>query len=163
VRQVEAVAAVDAARRDQPDGGLVRLHVADLHARRVRAEQGRGPPSAAVGRGHRRRQVERVLHVARGVLRGHVERLEVVVIVLELGPLHDEKAHAGEDGLEPLPEERQRMAMPEERRASGQRDVDRVAGGARGRRGREPFGQRRVDLLFELIRRLTHGGSLLNR
>ena len=39
VRQVEAVAAVDAPGRDQPDRRLVRLHVADLHARRVRAQQ----------------------------------------------------------------------------------------------------------------------------
>ena len=42
----------------------------------------------------RRREVERVLHVARGMLRRHVERFEVVVVVLELGPFDDEEAHA---------------------------------------------------------------------
>ena len=51
----------------------------------------------AGGRAHRRGEVERVLHVARGMLRRHVERFEVVVVVLELGPFDDEEAHARED------------------------------------------------------------------
>ena len=52
VRQVEIVAAVDAARRDDPDRRLVRLHVADLHRRGVRAQQrprDRRSPSPRIG------------------------------------------------------------------------------------------------------------------
>ena len=64
------------------------------------------------GRGaHRRREVQRVLHVARGMLRRHVERFEVVVVVLELGAFDDEEAEAREDRFDALAQERQRMAM----------------------------------------------------
>ena len=75
------------------------LHVADLHPGGVRAQQRR---RRAGRRAHRRGEVERVLHVARGMLRRHVERFEVVVVVFELGPLDDEEAEAGEDGLDLL-------------------------------------------------------------
>ena len=47
-------------------------------------------------------EVQRVLHVARGMLRRHVERFEVVLVVFELGPLDDLEAHAREDGLDAL-------------------------------------------------------------
>ena len=57
VRQVEIVAAIDAARRDQPDRRLVRFHVADLHARRVRAQQRRGDAAAEPGSATRRYSV----------------------------------------------------------------------------------------------------------
>ena len=53
-------------------------------------------------RPHRRLQVERVLHVARGVLGRHVEGFEVVVVVFELGTFDDEEAEAGEDRLDAL-------------------------------------------------------------
>ena len=103
VRQVEVVAAVDAARRDEPHRRLVRLHVADLHRRGVRAQQ-RAPvvgrprvdPAPAIG------EVERVLHVARGCSARHVERFEVVVVVFDLRAFEDLEAHAREDGLDAL-------------------------------------------------------------
>ena len=82
VRRVEVVAAVDAARRDDAHRRLVRLHVANLHARGVRAQQRRRP--AADRRRHRRGEVQRVLHVARRVLGRHVQRFEVVPVVFEL-------------------------------------------------------------------------------
>ena len=64
----------------------------------------------------RAREVQRVLHVARGMLRRHVERFEVVVVVLDLGPLEDLVAHAAEDRLDLLADERERMAVAERRR-----------------------------------------------
>ena len=79
----------------------------------------------AAGR-HRRREVQRVLHVARGMLRRHVERFEVVVVVFELGALDDEEAEAGEDRLDALAQDRQRMAVADARTTAGQRDVDGV-------------------------------------
>ena len=97
------------------------------------------------------------------MLRRHVERFEVVVIVLELGPLDDQEPHAQEDGLDPLAQQRERMAMAEQRRAARQRDVDRVAGRAARRRLREPLGQRRVDVLFELVGGLAERRALVGR
>ena len=55
-------------------------------------------------------QVERVLHVAGGMLGRHVERLEAVVVVLDLGPVVDLVAHGEEDVLHLLAHRRQRMA-----------------------------------------------------
>ena len=60
-------------------------------------------------------EIQRVLHVARGVLRRHVERFEVVVVVFELGPLDDEEAEAREDGLDALAQDGQRMAVADRR------------------------------------------------
>ena len=115
VREVEVVAAIDAAGRDQPDRRLVLLHVADLHPRRVRPQQRR---RRARSRAHRRGEVQRVLHVARGMLGRHVERFEVVVVVFELGAFDDEEPEAREDGFDALAQDGQRMAV-----------ADRAAGG----------------------------------
>ena len=124
-----------------------------------RSVAGGAPPRA----GHRRREVQRVLHVARGMLRRHVERFEVVVIVLELRPLDDQETHAEEDRLDALAQERQRMPVPEERRASRQRDVDRVARRAARGRLRQALGQRGVDVLLELVRVAAEGGTDVGR
>ena len=115
VRQVQVVAAIHAARRDDPDGRPVRLHVADLHRGGVRAQQRgralrrvrpRDLPRRRADRPHRARerlaQVQRVLHVARGVIRRHVERFEVVIVVLGLGAVEDLVPLPREDRLEAL-------------------------------------------------------------
>ena len=153
VREVEVVAPVDAAGRDQPHRRLVRLHVADLHARRVRAQQRGGRCRRATCSG--RREIQRVLHVARGMLGRHVERFEVVVVVLELGPLEDEEAHAAEDRFDALAQQRQRMAVAERRGPARQRDVDRVRRRARRLGRREPRVEARFDVLLELVRQLA--------
>ena len=112
MRQVEIVAAIDRADRDQADRRIVLLHVPDLHRRGVRAQQGQAaaaracrrrtrPPRCAVG-GRQRgaaRKIQRVLHVARRMLRRHVERFEVVVVVLDFGPFEHLVAEACEDAL----------------------------------------------------------------
>ena len=86
-----------------------------------------------------------------------------MVIVLELGPLDDQEAHAQEDGLDPFPQQGERMPMPEQRRASRQGDVDGVANGTARRRRRETFGQRRVDVLLELIGGLSQRRAFVHR
>ena len=95
------------------------------------------PPVRAPGAADdRRAQVERVLHVARGMVRRHVERFEVVVVVLDLRALEDLVAHAAEDVLDLLAHPHQRMDAARGMLASGQRDVDaagrRAAGFERG-------------------------------
>ena len=57
VRQVEVVAAVDAARRDEPDRRLVRLHVADLHAEVCVRSSVAGDAGRATGTGAARYSV----------------------------------------------------------------------------------------------------------
>jgi hypothetical protein len=49
------------------------------------------------------------------MLRRHVERLEVVVVVFDLRPLEDLVAEAGEDALHFFADEAERMAIPEKR------------------------------------------------
>ena len=96
VGQVEVVPAVDRADGHEPDRRIVPLHLPDLHRGGVGAEQRqrlRRVRRAAARRrivGRRRQrlgEVERVLHVPRRMLGRHVERFEVVVVVLDLGPL----------------------------------------------------------------------------
>ena len=126
MREVEIVAAVDAAWRDQPHRRLMLLHVPDLHPGRMRAEQRGG---GAHGRAHGRREIQRVLHVARGMVRRHVERFEVVVVVFELGPLDDEEPHAAEDGFDASRSSVKRMTMAERGRRPGSVTSTAPAGG----------------------------------
>ena len=96
VRHV-GVAAIDAARRNHAQRRLVAHHGADLHGRRVRAQQ---PPV---------REVERVVHRARRMIRRDIERLEVVPVVLDLGTALDGEAGAAEQLLDTASCARQRM------------------------------------------------------
>ena len=85
---VGGLASVDAARRD---------HVARAAA--VTASCGSAPRrsrSAAAAPGARHRDVQRVLHRARGMVRRDVERLEVVPVVLDLGTLDDAESQSEE-------------------------------------------------------------------
>ncbi len=125
MRQVEVVAAVDAARRDDSDRRLVRLHVPDLNRRRVRPQHRAEIPGA--GARHRRGEVERVLHIARGMLGRHVQRVEAVPLVFDLRTFDRREAHTREDLLHAVANERQRMAVTEGRFAAGQGDVDGVS------------------------------------
>ena len=77
---------------DHVDRRRLRLHHADLHRRRVRAQQ----HLLGLAELH----VERVLHRARRMAGREVERLEVVPVVLDLGPFGDPVAEADEDVLE---------------------------------------------------------------
>ena len=171
MRLVEVVAAVDAARADDPHRRLVPLHVADLHRRGVRPQQRRGalvarraalrsrrPALAApigADREHRPRprllEVERVLHVARRVIGGQVQRFEVVVVVLGLGTVEDLVAGRGEVGLDPGAQIGQRMDVPDDRAPAGER---RIEPRRRGSRGRELLGaavEGALDLGLQLI------------
>ena len=137
VAQVEVVAPIDAAGDDDADRRLEGLHVADLHRRGVRAKQ-RGGADLRVGyvaamraprpAGDRRVEVQRVLHVARGMIRRHIERFEVVEVVLDLGALEDLVAHVREDVLDVAPHAHQGMDASHRQRPAWQRDVDRASG-----------------------------------
>jgi hypothetical protein len=86
------------------------------------------------------------------MLRRHVERFEVVVIVFELRAFGDVETHPKEDLFDTLAQQRERMPMTDERRAPGKRDVDRVNDRSRERGVGEPRLQRLFDVLLEEIR-----------
>ena len=123
VRRVHFVVSVDAARHDQPQRRAALAHLADLDGRGVRAQEQR----------RRRRPVdeERVLRVARRMLRRKVQRLEVVVVVLELRTVGDRVAHAEEDALDPPPHDRDRVQAAGSRAPRRERRIDGRAGLAR--------------------------------
>ena len=65
-----------------------------------------------------------------GMVGRHVEGLEVVVVVLDLGAVVDLVAHGQEDVLELLPRAGERMQPADGAGAAGEGDVDALAGEA---------------------------------
>ena len=152
MRQVEVVAAVYASWYDDAQGRLVRLHVPDLHGRGMRPQQRSDIVRATRFPLDRRREIEGVLHVARGMLGGHVERVEAVPVVFGFRPFDDGEAHAAENRFELVADDRQGMPVAEAGPPSGQRDVD-GAGRPRGCLG--VLGVRLpalLDRLLQLVR-----------
>ena len=113
------VAPVHGARRDHADRHALQLHRPDLHRR------GMGPQQLAVA------EIEGVVHRARRVVGGDVERLEVVEVVLDLGPLGHAESGAAEDRLDPQPRARDRMQPAGRLAAARQGDVDGAGATAR--------------------------------
>ncbi len=96
------------------------------------------------------------------MLRGHVERFEVVVVVLELGAFRDVEPHAQEDLLDALAQQRERMAMTDKRRAAGERDIDRV-GGRRAHQRLFRLFERLLRELPQRVQRLPARAAILRR
>ena len=101
-------------------------------------------------------QEEGVLRVARRMVVREVERLEVVVVVLHLGPLGDAVAELGEDLLHLADDQGHRVEAAERRPAAGEGDVDRRGAPRRlplalGQLGVE-LGEARLDRLFSVDR-----------
>ena len=67
---------------------------------------------------------QRVLHLPRGVVGRDVERVEVVPLGLDLGPLGDLVAHRDEHVGQPVGDHRDRVPGARRRPVVGQRDVD---------------------------------------
>ena len=93
----------------------------------------------------------------------HVERFEVVVVVLDLGAFEHLVAEAREDLLHLLAHEAERMAVAEQRRAAGQRDVDGAGRTARRRQRGFTLGDRRFDRFFQLVGKPAERALLLGR
>ena len=132
-------------------GGGPASIVADLHGRRVRAQD-----AAAL-------DVEGVLHVARGVVGRHVQRLEVVPVGLDLRPRADHEPELEEDVLDLAPHLRQRVQRPQPPTARRQRHVDdarQVFAQALLVEPGQPLGDRLLDLGLDAVRRLTDGRTL---
>src|SRR5262249_34973476 len=147
VRHVDDVAAIDLARHDDAHRRLLRQHRADLYRRGV------GPQEGAV------REVERVLHVPGGMVARDVERLEVVVVALDLGSLGDREAEPGEDRDDLVAHAGQRVERPLRGPPPRQGEIEPPAAALglalRRRRGRQP----RVEQPLELALGLVGGGA----
>jgi hypothetical protein len=116
-------------------------------------------------------QVERVLHVARGMLRRHVERFEVVVVVFELGPADHLIPHPRENRFDAVADDGERVTVTERQGAPRQGDVDGIRGRPVGRErrlaGSELVLDERLQLVGELAERppflRSRGGDLLQQ
>ena len=145
MRGVGDVATVDLAGNNDAQGRLLRQHRADLHRRRVGAQQGALP------------DVERVLHVPRRVVARNVERLEVVVVALDLRALGDREAEPREDGDDLVVHAGQGVERALGRPAARQREVEPRApalGLALGLEHRGELGvEERLERALGLVRR----------
>src|SRR3546814_3490149 len=135
-----AVAAIGAARRDDADRRLRRLHGADLHRRGVGAQQ----HAAAV---RLLRQVEGVVHLPGGMFRRDVEGGEVVEIVFDVRSLGDGEAHLAEDGDHLVRRLADRMDAALGLRPRRQGHVDRFGGEPRVELGFGEIVPARLDRL----------------
>src|SRR5579864_208755 len=152
-RGLGCVAAVAPAWRDDVDRRLLDpLHGADLHGRRVRAQQELGA------------EVEGVPVLARGMPGGDVEGLEVVPLGLDLRPELDLVAEALQHRLDLAPHLGQDVDVAAAQRRTGERDVDGLClGDVRQPRRLElgaACGQAGLDGPLGLVGRLAQRGSL---
>ena len=153
VRQIEIVAAIDAARHDDADRRLVRLHVADLHRRGVRAQQRpqrrrRGRHSPATG--DARYSVSCMSRA--GCSAGMFSASKQCHSSSISGPSTIAKPMRVKISSIRSRTTRQRMAMAERRRAAGQRDVDGAGRRAQSARARSRvLRPARFDRLLQLV------------
>ena len=103
-----AVAAIRPPWHDDADRRLLRQHSADLHRRGMRAQH---RPRAVLARG----QIERVVHLPRGMFRRDVEHREIVVVALDIRPFGEVEPHIGEDRDQLVGHLRHRMDAPRAR------------------------------------------------
>ena len=147
------VRAEDAARDQHFDGGLFHIHHADL------AAAGLGAQHDVIG------HIEGVLHIAGGVILGHIQAGEVVVVILDLGTFVDLKAHAGENVDDLVLDESDGMQAAVQANLRGHGDVHGF-GGVAGSQGSllHLDGQGLIlalGPLLELVDGLANGRTIL--
>ena len=86
VRRIRSVAPVTTPRTDDSHRRRLPLHDPNLHRAGLRAQ------AAAIG------QIEGILDIARRMLRGRIQRIEIMVDRLEVRPIGDHEPHASENG-----------------------------------------------------------------
>ena len=109
---VNGVRTVNTARRNNADRRLALFHRADLHRRGLRAEH------------NIIRNIEGILRVACRMILRDVQRLEVVVIQLNLRTLSDREAQTEENLLELVEHDVQRMLLADDNVLTRQGNVD---------------------------------------
>ena len=149
------IAAVHAPGRDHAQRRFVVFHVTHLHWRGVRAQQPVGV------------EIKGIVHRPRRVVRRDIERLEIVVVVLDLRSVGEFETHAREQRFKPLERARDRMQSARAHAPPRQRDVDffgRNLARARLRlQRRAPFRQRAGECLLGIVDQLADGRTLFGR
>ena len=111
--------------------------------------------------------VERVLHRARRMVLGIVERGEVVPVGLDLRAVGDLEAERMPDFLDALPGAQHRVDAAAAAPAPGQRDIERLFRQARGKlrvgKRRAPRFERRLDSLLRRVERGARDSFLFRR
>ena len=115
---VDGFIAVHASGHDGADGRFAREHVSDLRRRGVRAQQQIVLRIVVIFANE-----ERVLHIARGVLRREIERGEIVEVVFELGSVGHGETEAEEHLLDLFKCECDRVQRSEWLRSGGKREI----------------------------------------
>ena len=72
-------------------------------------------------------------------------------LVFDLGPLHNREAHTREDFFHTVANDRQRVAMAEERHAAGQRDIEGVLRRGVGSGRRRVLGPSGLDGVLQIV------------
>ena len=93
----------------------------------------------------------------------HVQRVEAVPLVLDFRSFDDGKTHAREDLFHAIADDGERVAMPEQRRAAWERDVNRVAGRRVRARRCDVRGPARLDRLLQIVGEAADGFLLVRR
>src|SRR5690606_3606440 len=115
VRHIRRVAAKDLSRGDDAYGHTATFHRTDLDSRGLRPK---GKPVC---------RIERVLRLAGRVALGDIQRVEIVMVRLDLAVVLNGIAHRHKDVLDLLPEQGDRVQVTGPRTASGYGDVKAVA------------------------------------
>ena len=158
VRRVGRVVAMHLAGDDETDGRRLLLHGADLHRRGVGAhEQAVAQRLALLSHDD-----ERVLGVARGMVGREVQRLEVVVVGLDLGAGSDGVAESSEDAHSLTPGAQDGMLRADLRARAGERDIDSRAG-RDAMLARSGIGQQGFDAFLERVEALAERAAGLRR
>ena len=154
---IHLVLAVDAAGGDHADGHAVFLHGTDLHGRGLGAQQGAGLVI----------QVEGVGPFPGGMVVGSVELGEVIVGLLNLGTVHDLKAHVDEDLFDLIEHGVHGMLVADGGLLAGDGDVQSLilqflGHGLLGQHGGLGF-HGRFHRGADLIGQLSHDGAFFRR
>ena len=141
---------------DDADRRLLRLHGADLHRRGVGAQK------LAAGRPSTPLQEERVVHLARRMAFGEVQRGEIVIVGLDIRTFGDRETHIAEDRGDLVDHLADRMdaAALGRRLPHRQRHIDLFGGEPRGDRGILQFGLARAERLGDAVLQAVDGRAL---
>ena len=112
------IAAIGAPGCDDPDRRFGFFHRPDLD------RGGMGAQDQTLARRAGAGQIERVVHLARGMFRRNIEGVEIVKIVFDIGAFGDGKAHLAEDRDAFVHRPADRMETALRNATDRQRDVD---------------------------------------
>ena len=157
MRRVGRLISIASPGHDHANRRLPTLQIANLHRRGMRPQQLPRPAAAVV------RDPDRVPHIPSRMPRRNPQPVEVVLLQLDIRPLHDIESHIAEGPLHHPPSQRDRMQRPQRRPPTGQRHIQRRPIGGGGKQFRPPRRDRIFQRPLEPIRPRADDRSLFRR